>query len=50
MTEAKKSTKSSEVSIVLLGPSHNGQHGETRTTDAETAANLVAAGAARYSE
>ena len=49
MTEAKKAEKSG-VSIVLLGPSHNGEHGETRTTDAETAANLVASGAARYSE
>ena len=49
MTE-KKQTKSAEVSIVLVGPSHNGEHGEVRSTDAETAANLVAAGAARYSE
>lgn len=44
----KEAPKSGKQVIYLVGSSHNGVDGEKRTVDAERAAELVAAGAARY--
>lgn len=48
MSEKEAAKQSAKQVIYLVGSSHNGVDGEKRTVDAERAAELVAAGAARY--